>query len=391
MVLHPAIIVAARVRRPPCAGRRSRAAIAEASREAAESTFRRKRSTSCSPRSRSIPIALLAQMLLCASNPGKGGWRSKNGLPATSKGTELQDAATKSGFEPSFVALVLFPAGRGYDGRPDRWTTQLGQAFAADRRAVFASIQRLRAKAQRPGTLKSTPQQDVETDDVERRAGDRDRAGQSAGRLRSAIQPAGRLHAADHVHGGRPGGRQRGDRRGGLIGFTAGIAIGAAIDNDYYYGPYGWHGGGYMHNDAWDDYYDHARRRARGLAGPSRGPGRGARAARGPRTARRARGNAAGTAHRAAADPAGEPPRVAGAARAAAHRGAGRGAGRSRTRESRGRERAKAAPRTRPGQRRPERSGTGSDAFSATRAEDPSARPARADRAAGSGSRGGGR
>ena len=42
----------------------------------------------------------------------------------------------------------------------------------------------------------------------------------------------------------------------GVIGFTAGIAIGAAMDNHYYYGPYGWHGGAYMYNDAWDDYYD---------------------------------------------------------------------------------------------------------------------------------------
>ena len=42
----------------------------------------------------------------------------------------------------------------------------------------------------------------------------------------------------------------------GLIGFTAGIAIGAAMDNDYYYGPYGWHGSPYMYNDAWDDWYD---------------------------------------------------------------------------------------------------------------------------------------
>ena len=47
-----------------------------------------------------------------------------------------------------------------------------------------------------------------------------------------------------------------------MIGFTAGIAIGAAMDNDYYYGPYGWHGGGYMYNDAWDDWYD-AREDAR--------------------------------------------------------------------------------------------------------------------------------
>ena len=42
----------------------------------------------------------------------------------------------------------------------------------------------------------------------------------------------------------------------GLIGFTAGVAIGAAMDNNYYYGPYGWHGGAYMYNDAWDDWYD---------------------------------------------------------------------------------------------------------------------------------------
>ncbi len=42
-----------------------------------------------------------------------------------------------------------------------------------------------------------------------------------------------------------------------MIGFTAGIAIGAAVNNNYYYGPYGWHGGAYMYNDAWDDYYDH--------------------------------------------------------------------------------------------------------------------------------------
>ena len=43
----------------------------------------------------------------------------------------------------------------------------------------------------------------------------------------------------------------------GLIGFTAGIVIGSTMDNNYYYGPYGFHGGAYMYNDAWDDYYDH--------------------------------------------------------------------------------------------------------------------------------------
>ena len=56
----------------------------------------------------------------------------------------------KAGFEPSFVALALFPqvvttmADAAWTGRP-----QLGQAFDADRTAVFASIQRLRSQAQR--------------------------------------------------------------------------------------------------------------------------------------------------------------------------------------------------------------------------------------------------
>ena len=109
------------------------------------------------------PDQLLAQMLLCASNPGKmaalGEWLASQ----TVKGTELQDAATKSGFEPSFVALVLFPQVVNAMAGDLDWTTRLGQAFTADRSAVFASIQRLRVKAQQAGKLKSTPQQDVET------------------------------------------------------------------------------------------------------------------------------------------------------------------------------------------------------------------------------------
>ena len=66
----------------------------------------------------------------------------------TLKGTELQDAATKSGFEPEFCRAGLFPD--VVTRWPRRWTGRrsLGQAFAADRSAVFASIQRLRAKAQ---------------------------------------------------------------------------------------------------------------------------------------------------------------------------------------------------------------------------------------------------
>jgi hypothetical protein len=205
------------------------------------------------------PDQLLAQMLLCASNPGKvaalAEWLTAN---STLKGSQLQEAATKSGFEPSYAALVLFPQVVDYMAGNLEWTTQLGQAFSTDRSAVFDSIQRLRSKAKAVGTLKSTPQQDVETKTT------------SSGQQVIVIEPANPqvVYVPQYnpqVVYTQPTSstvvvqqESSGDAvAAGLIGFTAGIALGAAMDNDYYYGPYGWHGGGYMYNDAWDDYYDH--------------------------------------------------------------------------------------------------------------------------------------
>jgi hypothetical protein len=205
------------------------------------------------------PDQLLAQMLMCASNPGKvaalAEWLAAN---STLKGSELQDAVTKSGFEPSYAALALFPQVVNYMSGNLEWTTQLGQAFAADRSAVFGSIQRLRSKAKAAGTLKSTPQQDVETKTT------------SSGEQVIVIEPAN--PQVVYVPQYNPQvvytqptsstvvvqeSSSSGDAvAAGLIGFTAGIALGAAIDNDYYYGPYGWRGGAYMYNDAWDDWYD---------------------------------------------------------------------------------------------------------------------------------------
>ncbi len=209
------------------------------------------------------PDQLLAQMLLCATNPGKVATLSEWLASQTVKGTELQDAATKSGFEPSFVALVLFPqVVEAMAGDLDS-TGRLGQAFAADRSAVFDSIQRLRAKARDAGKLKSTPQQDVETKTT------------SGGQQVVVIEPANpqvvyvpqyNPQTVYTTSSSTVVVQQENSSTdavaAGLIGFTAGIAIGAAIDNDYYYGPYGWRGGGYMYNDAWDDYYD-AREDAR--------------------------------------------------------------------------------------------------------------------------------
>ena len=208
------------------------------------------------------PDQLLAQMLLCAANPAKVAafdeWLASH---QSATGTALQDAARASGFEPSFVALALFPDVVQTMAEQLDWTTKLGEAFAADRSAVFASIQRLRAKARDAGTLKTTPQQEVETKTT------------SSGQQVIVIEPANPQVVYVPQYDSQVVYTQPATSStvviqhedddddaeaavAGLIGFTAGVAIGAAMDNNYYYGPYGWHGGAYMYNDAWDDWYD---------------------------------------------------------------------------------------------------------------------------------------
>jgi hypothetical protein len=205
------------------------------------------------------PDQLLAQILLCAGDPKQVGelarWLQQT---QSLKGSALQEAAQKAGFEPSFVALSLFPQVVNLMAGDLPWTTQLGQAFAANRSAVFDSVQRLRAQSKEVGNLKSTPQQNVETKTTE------------GGQQVIVIEPANPqvIYVPQYnpqVVYTQPATTttvvvQEDDDDdaavAGVLGFAAGVAIGAAIDNDYYYGPYGWHGGVYMYNDAWDDWYD---------------------------------------------------------------------------------------------------------------------------------------
>jgi len=206
------------------------------------------------------PDQLLAQILICAGDPGNVK-KLNDFLKANSKlkGSELQDAATAKGFEPSFVALALFPDVVAKMTAKLDWTTLLGQVFTADRGVVFASIQKLRAQARDVGTLKTNEQQQVETQTT------------SSGDQVIVIEPANPqvVYVPQYnptvVYTQAPttttvvvqDNSADAAVAAGMIGFTAGIAIGAAVNNNYYYGPYGWHGGAYMYNDAWDDYYDH--------------------------------------------------------------------------------------------------------------------------------------
>src|SRR5215831_17761792 len=110
------------------------------------------------------PDALLAQILQCAQDPPKvtefDQWLKAN---QNLKGTQLQDAALKAGFEPSFITMSVFPTVVAKMAAQIPWTTLVGQAFTANKSQVFAAIQRLRKQAQDVGTLKSTAQQEVET------------------------------------------------------------------------------------------------------------------------------------------------------------------------------------------------------------------------------------
>jgi len=196
------------------------------------------------------PDALLAQIFTASTNfielQSFSGWMGKN---AKLTGDSLQEAAQKEGYDASLVALAPFPqVVQMMVEKPD-WTKQLGQAFTANRDAVFDSIQRLRAQAQAKGNLKTTEQQEVQTQTT------------SSGQQVIVIQPANPQVVyvpqynpqVVYVQSAPPPSATS----AALVGFTAGIIIGAAASSHYYYGPYGWHGGA-MYHDAWEDRYEAA-------------------------------------------------------------------------------------------------------------------------------------
>ena len=208
------------------------------------------------------PDQLIAHILMGAQEPAKvtelDTWLKAN---KSLKGSPLQDAAVKAGFEPSLVALTLFPTVVARMADQISWTTLVGQTFTKDKASVFDAIQRLRKQAADVGTLKTTPQQEVSTKKT------------SSGGDVIVIEPANPQvvyvpeYKTEVVYTQAPTTTvvvvEEEDNTAemvaaGMIGFTAGIAIGASMSSPYYYGPYGWHGGGaYMYHEAWDDYYDH--------------------------------------------------------------------------------------------------------------------------------------
>src|SRR5438105_12387600 len=114
------------------------------------------------------PDPLLSQTLVASTYPLEivqlQQWLEKNN---NLKGTALADAVQKQNWDPSIQAMAAFPDVVKQLGDNIAWTSDLGNAFLAQESDVMAAVQRMRAKAQGAGNLKTSQQQTVQTQQVE--------------------------------------------------------------------------------------------------------------------------------------------------------------------------------------------------------------------------------
>src|SRR4029450_6174784 len=83
------------------------------------------------------------------------------------KDKALADAVAKQAWDPSIQAMAALPDVVKRLTDDIQGTTDLGNAFLARQSDVMEAVAPMRQKAQMTGNLKSTPQQNVETEVVE--------------------------------------------------------------------------------------------------------------------------------------------------------------------------------------------------------------------------------
>jgi hypothetical protein len=114
------------------------------------------------------PDPLLAQTLAASTYPLEivllQQWLEKN---KNLKDKAFTDAVQKQTWDPSVQAMASLPEVVKKLADNISWTTDLGNAFLNQQSDVFDAVQRMRAKANSAGKLKSTPQMKVETKVVE--------------------------------------------------------------------------------------------------------------------------------------------------------------------------------------------------------------------------------
>ena len=108
------------------------------------------------------PDALVAQILMASTYPlevvSAARWSKAN---PNIKGKELEDAMQKQTWEASVKSLTAFPQVLTMLNEKLDMTQKLGDAFLGQQKDVMAAIQRLRAKADKAGNLKSSKEQTV--------------------------------------------------------------------------------------------------------------------------------------------------------------------------------------------------------------------------------------
>lgn len=112
------------------------------------------------------PDSLVAQILAAATFPEQvveaDRWLQDN---PNLKGEDLAKAVDQQPWDPSVKALTAFPSVLGNMDKNVSWTSSLGDAYYNQQQDVMNAIQFMRNKAQQAGNLKTTPQQNVTTDD----------------------------------------------------------------------------------------------------------------------------------------------------------------------------------------------------------------------------------
>ena len=114
------------------------------------------------------PDPLLAQVLAASTYPLEiiqlQQWLTKN---KDLKDKALADAVQKQPWDSSIQSMAALPDVVKRLADDIGWTTDLGNAVLAQQSDVMDAVQRMRAKAQEKGNLKSTEQMKVETKTVE--------------------------------------------------------------------------------------------------------------------------------------------------------------------------------------------------------------------------------
>ena len=116
------------------------------------------------------PDSLIAQILMAATYPLEvveaDRWL-RNAANAALTGGALTAALQQLPWDPSVKSLVPFREVLHLMNANLDWTEQLGDAFLAGQADVMDAVQRLRLRARAAGSLASTPQQTVSTEDQE--------------------------------------------------------------------------------------------------------------------------------------------------------------------------------------------------------------------------------